>query len=223
MTEQTWAVIPTNGRQFVHDCIDSLINQVDGIVLVVNGHLADHQLMTSNPKVEAIPDLYADMNISRWWNRGIDHVASKMGEDLPEEPWNVLVVNDDVIACHNLVEKLSGEMRQANAALAFPNQFDNHRAFHKEAKPIDLHHRITGYCYMLRGESGLRLDENLVWWYGDDDLDWRARTQGGSLLVPWCKVQHLAPNGSMLERPELHRQAGKDRQTFINKWGRAPW
>lgn len=225
MTEKTWAIIPTNGRQFVHDCIDSLLPQVDGIVLVTNGEIADHKVLQPDPKVHVIADVYANLNISRWWNVGLDWVAYHMADwgESPTQPWNSLVVNDDVIACHNLVEKLSGEMRQSGAALAFPNQFDNHRAFHKEAKPIDLHHRITGYCFMLRGESGLRLDENLVWWYGDDDLDWRARTEGGSLLVPWCKVQHLAPNGTMVACPELHRQASQDRQTFINKWGKAPW
>jgi hypothetical protein len=75
---------------------------------------------------------------------------------------------------------------------------------------------------MLRGESELRLDESMAWWYSDDDLDWQARQQGGALLVPGIPVQHLCPNGSTNERPELQEQAGRDRQTFITKWGKAP-
>lgn len=222
MSVKTWAVIPTNGRPFVHDAIDSLIDQVDGIVLVLNG--GTNSVISDHPKIRAVKDDYEDLNISRWWNIGIDHVASLMRyQGTPEVAWNVLVVNDDVIAPVGLVELLSARMRACTAVLAYPNQHDIHHAFHRSPEPVNLFHRITGYCFMLRGESGLRLDESFVWWYGDDDLDWRARTCGGSLLVPRSPVQHRAPNGTMLEHPELHEQANRDRQTFINKWGRAPW
>lgn len=211
----TIAVVPSNGRLFLKGCIESLRNQVDRIVVVQNGEEIDF----FDEKVLVVLDSGTDMNISRWWNIGIEFAESMVDA----EQWNILVVNDDVIACHNLVETLSKEMRTSTATLAYPNQFDNHRFLYREAKPINLHHRITGYCYMLRGESRMRIDERFVWWAGDDDLDWRCRIAGGSLLVPWCKVDHRAPNGSFLEHPELHEQASKDMKTFEEKWGKRPW
>jgi hypothetical protein len=41
--------------------------------------------------------------------------------------------------------------------------------------------------------------------------------------VPGLAVEHRCPNGSMHERPELGKQAGRDRATFKAKWGRTPW
>jgi GT2 family glycosyltransferase len=213
MTE-TWAVVPSNGRSFLRECLDALLPQVEGIIVVSNGE-SD---FPSEPRVEIMTDERPDVNISRWWNMGIDAVAAKgLGE------WNVLVVNDDVIVPSNFVQILSDNMRSCSAAISFPNQHDNHRMLWRDPEPVNLFWRLTGYCFMMRGEIGLRLDESLVWWYGDDDLDWRARANGGSYLVPGCSVEHRAPNGSMLGRPDLHVQAGKDRETFIRKWGQAPW
>lgn len=214
----TWAVVPSNGRPMLYECLDSLFPQVEGIVIVANG---EDRIDSSHPKVSIVQDTGTDMNISRWWNIGMNVVDSLKGSGT--NSWNTLVVNDDVVAPVNLVETLSKEMRNCSAVLSFPNQHDNHRAFWREPGPVNLFHRITGYCFMLRGEALIRMDESLKWWYGDDDLDWRARTRGGSLLVPLCPVEHRAPNGSMLVHPELHTQAAIDRETFIKKWGQAPW
>src|SRR3990170_5121606 len=188
----TIAVIPSNGRPYLEQCVSSLREQVERIIVVANGPLSNLMSQTIEG-VTYIQDPEPDLNISRWWNIGIDFAESMA---YPAEQWNTLVVNDDVIACHNLVETLSREMRLNTSVLAYPNQHDNHRFLHRNAGPVDLHHRITGYCYMLRGEAKLRIDDRFVWWAGDDDLDWNARRMGGSLLVPWCKVQHQAPNGS---------------------------
>lgn len=212
----TWVVVPSNGRPFLEQCIESLRNQVDKIIIVQNG---GEDFYIKDEKIIFVPDTGTDLNISRWWNIGIDFVENNIGT----ESWNTLVVNDDIIACHNLVESLSRELRMTTAVLAYPNQFDNHRFLHRNPGPIDLHHRITGYCYMLRGETKMRLDETMVWWYSDDNLDWECRVAGGSLLVPWCKVQHRAPDGTFLVHPELHVQAANDRKTFVKKWGKAPW
>lgn len=114
-------------------------------------------------------------------------------------------------------------MRSTTAVLAYPDQCGGRQqVLHTAAEPVDLRQRITGYAFMLRGEHGQRFDEDLAWWYGDDSADWAAREQGGALLVPGIPVEHRCPNVSTVERPELAEQAGRDRQTFITKWGKAP-
>lgn len=210
------AIIPSNGREFLRDCLAFLAPQVDHVIVVSNGG----NTFEPSGNITVAPDLGDGMNISRWWNTGLD-AASVLVPD--GQPWNALVVNDDVVVPQTFVQRLSECLRLSGAALAFPNQHDSQRIIWHEPGPVNLFHRITGYCFMLRGETGLRFDENLVWWYGDDDMDWRARQVGGSYLVPGCPVQHRAPNGTMFEHPELHVQAGIDRQTFIDKWGQAPW
>lgn len=212
----TWVVAPSNGRGVLEGCISSLRNQVKGVVIVSNG---TKEFKVNDKKVTIISDTGFDMNISRWWNVGIEFVENVSCSD----QWNILVVNDDIVSPDNLVETLSHEMRLTTASLSFPNQHDSHKILWQRAEPVNLFHRITGFCFMLRGERYPRLDENLKWWYGDDDLDWRCRTQGGSLLVPGIAVHHVAPNGTFLEHPELHQQVSEDRNTFIEKWGKAPW
>ncbi|MDJ1137910.1 glycosyltransferase family 2 protein [Streptomyces iconiensis] len=217
MNAPTWAVIPSDGRPYLADCLSSLSGQVDGIVVVANGPLRESGV----PGTVTVEDTGTDRNISRWWNLGLAAVEHE-AQRVRAPRWNALVVNDDIIAPPNLAISLAAALRSTGAALAYPSQHDNEARLHTEAAPVPLEHRITGYAWMLRGETQLRADETLVWWYGDDDLDWRARTAGGAALVPGCAVEHRAPNGYTTAFPELAGQAGRDRATFITKWQQAP-
>lgn len=218
------AVIPARDRHdLLTDCIASVIDQVDRVIVIDN---------LSNPPIDpepwhgkaAVVSLPIDPpNISTLWNVGIslsDAAAYRAGAGT----WDIAVLNSDVVVPPRWIDTLSTAMRSTSAVLAYPDQHGGRQQIlHTKAEPIDLRQRITGYAYMLRGEAGLRLDEDLAWWYGDDDLDWTAREQGGALLVPGIPVEHRAPNISTNERPELAAQTGLDRETFRKKWGRTPW
>ncbi|HSC26847.1 MAG TPA: hypothetical protein VLD67_06210 [Vicinamibacterales bacterium] len=218
------AVIPTRDRHdMLADCINSVVDQVDRVIVIDN---------LSDPPIEPDPwdgkvgvaVLPIDPpNISTLWNVGLalaDAAAHRAGADA----WDIAVLNSDVVVPPGWIGKLSTAMRSTTAVLAYPDQHGGQQAIlHTRAEPIDLRQRITGYAFMMRGEHGLRFDESLAWWFGDDDGDWRAREEGGALLVPGLAVEHRCPNGSMYERPELQEQAGRDRETFQAKWGRTPW
>ena len=219
MAELTWAVVPSNGRSYLDGCLRSLRDQVDGIVVVANDDFDPGDL---GPDVVVVKDAGVDRNISRWWNLGLE-AAEGLARARGRDPWNALVVNDDVVCPPHLVRTLADKLREYRAAIAYPNQRDDVEAVWTRAEPVNLFHRITGYCFMLAGESGLRLDEQFVWWAGDDDLFWRGNQAGGSVLVPGCRVEHLSPNGSFALYPELNAQAGRDMESFARKWGRRPW
>ncbi|MDK1473594.1 glycosyltransferase [Streptomyces sp. 549] len=218
------AVIPTHNRHdMVSDCINSVVDQVDTVIVLDNG--SDPPICPEpwhgKAAVVAVP--LDPPNISTLWNIGLalaDSAAYRHGADR----WDIAVLNSDVTVPGGWVAGLSSAMRATAAVLAYPDQHGGRRqVLHTKAQPVDLRQRITGYAYLLRGETGLRLDEGLAWWYGDDSLDWTARERGGALLVPGLAVEHRCPNGSMYERPELQEQAGRDRETFRQKWGRTPW
>jgi GT2 family glycosyltransferase len=226
-----YAVVPTRDRlDLLASCVDSLLatSQVCRVVIVDNGSAEPVDAARWDGRAVVITWPQEPPNISRLWNAGLDWVAADVRHmqqrgGLGWEEWDVLVVNDDVVCPPELVETLSRAMRSTSAVLAFPDQCGGQQQIlHAQAAPVDLTQRITGYAYMLRGETGLRLDEDMAWWYSDDDLDWRARLAGGSLLVPGIPVEHRAPNEQTNARPELLAQAGRDRETFIAKWGRAP-
>lgn len=218
------AVIPTRDRHdLLADCISSIVDQVDHITVIDNLSKPPIDPEPWHGKVQVVWAPMDPPNIGAFWNVGIanaDLNAYRLGADR----WDIAVLNSDVVVPTGWVGGLSAAMRATSAVLAYPDQHGGaHQIIHTRAEPIDLRQRITGYAYLLRGETGLRLDEDLAWWYGDDDLDWRAREQGGALLVPGIPVEHRCPNGSMYERPELQAQAGRDRETFRKKWGRTPW
>lgn len=218
------AVIPARDRHdMLADCINSVVDQVDSVIIIDN--LSDPPIDPEpwDGKVAAVTVPLDPPNISTLWNVGLalaDSQAHRAGAD----QWDIAVLNSDVVVPSGWMYMLSGAMRSTTAVLAYPDQHGGTRQIlHTKAQPIDLRTRITGYAYMLRGEAGLRLDESMAWWYSDDSLDWEAREKGGALLVPGQAVEHRCPNGSMYERPELQEQAGRDRETFRQKWGRTPW
>ncbi len=218
------AVIPTRDRHdMLGDCVNSLVDQVDRVIVIDNQSEPPIDADPWHGKVGVIRLPLDPPNISTLWNTGLALVDAQ-AHQAGAEAWDIAVLNSDVTVPARWVERLSTAMRSTTAVLAYPDQHGGTRQIlHTKAQPVDLRTRITGYAFMLRGETGQRFDEDLAWWYGDDSADWTAREQGGALLVPGIPVEHRCPNGSMHERPELHEQAKRDRITFKSKWGRTPW
>jgi GT2 family glycosyltransferase len=223
------AVIPTRDRpDMLYDCVNSVIDQVDHVFIIDNASHppADHEqwpdTVDGRPRVMSARVDEDPPNLSRLWNLGLA-LADNAAWGRAATAWDIVVLNDDVMVPPGWVAALSTAMRETTAVLAYPDQFGaGRRILHTEPGPVDLRTRITGYAFMLRGEAGLRLDETFAWWYGDDDLDWRARQHGGALLVPGIPVRHRAPDAQTNARPELLAQAARDRQAFAAKWGRTP-
>ncbi len=211
----TYAVIPTEGRPCLHDCVAALRDQVDLTVLVcTNGYDGLDVVRPLAGDVAQVWDEDPVPNISRWWNLGLDR-AREAGP--VHEEWNVLVINDDTIMGPGSVAKLAEGLRAWNRAqMAFPGPWDQ---LFTEPGPD----RVTGWCFMLRGEGGLRADERLKWWTNDNNLDWDARLAGGTAMVTGVDHEHLHPNGYTNARPDLMEQAGRDMELFVQKWGRAAW
>ncbi len=209
-----WAVIPSRHRQTeLRNLVAQLREQDTQVVVVDNGV----SLLSEDPGVHVIRDFEDPPNLSRLWNVGLRYVADL---ESPNE-YFVAVLNDDLVIPPSFIENLAIGMMHGGAVAAFPDQHGQGGHLLDHAGPVSLFRRMTGYAFMLRGSAGLFADETLKWWYGDDDLDWRAREAGGVVCVAGVTVQHLHPNGSTTG--VLAEQAGRDRQTFVAKWGRAPW
>lgn len=196
------AVIPSLGRECLGGAMASLLPQVDRLVLVRTAEFDPP--FARDPRVLVTDDFAAPMNISRWWNRGL-YVARVLADSLGAPEWSVLVANDDIVAPPHLARTLEQAMRSGPAVMAYPAQPD---------RPCD---KVTGFAFMLRGESGLLADEDLVWWFGDDMLLLQAQRSGGAVCVPDCAVEHLHPSKLTFESAELSAQTHRDRETFMTK------
>lgn len=208
----TYAVIPTEGRPCLYDCIDALRDQVDRIVLVVNSGYNGTEIRDAIVMRDRTPG----PNVSRWWNIGLNAIAVRRIEAPETNRWNVLVVNDDTIMAPGSVAVLTAGLRKyPTAQMAYPG--DRERLLIEPGPD-----RVTGWCFALAGEGGLRFDERMRWWYSDNMGDWQARLTGGTAVVPGVGHTHLHPNGYTVARPDLTEQAGRDRDVFMSVWGRLP-
>jgi hypothetical protein len=232
----TYAVVPSMGRDCLAGCLESLLPQVEALFLIKTEDFTvpDVETRTAD-RLSVIDDLRRPKNISRWWNIGIT-AATAYARVFGQQEFNVLVVNDDIVAGDRLVEYLDRGMRGGLAAspvpvppgvrpvLAYPDNWPpyNRATFHDTPGGVELSTRISGWCFMLRGEAGITADEQFEWFYGDDDLDWRCRREGGAVMVPGCPVEHLYPNELTSRSAELSARTHIDRQLFAAKWGALP-
>lgn len=213
---ETWAVIPTRDREeLLHRCLDSLAGQVDGMVVVNNSDTP----LDLGGNVDVINRPEWPPNLSAMWNRGLDHVA----DHVLSAEWNVVVVNDDAELPANWTGTLSDALAETGAALAYTDRLGRPgRVLYREP-PVTPHESMSGWAFMLRGDTGYRFDEELRWWWGDTAADYWARLHGGTVAVPGPQPVHHCPNGHTNAHPVLAEQAGKDRQRFAEVWGPAPW
>lgn len=216
----TWAVIATKDRPVE---LFDLLSDLDPA----------HTVIVDNGSTPAVPAGLAAAvlridddppNLSALWNAGLDEVARRVE---PNTPYEVAILNDDLRIPAGTLPALAAALRLHHAAIAFPDVHGLLKAGQvhmlRTAAPHNLFHRMTGYCFLLAGELGLRLDERFRWWAGDDDIEWRAATRGGVLRVGGLTVHHLHPNSSTNGNPVLSEQANLDLQTFEDKWGVRPW
>lgn len=227
-----FAVIPTYNRP------DELLNLVTQ--LHYNEVKAENILIINNgrglpPGVEdcAVVQEPRPPHIYRMWNMGLSWAERRCfprsrPDGWPVPPHAVAILNDDVEVPPDFAARMIECLRDTQATIAFPDQgpgIVNEVPLDGKPTPQPLaKKRITGYCFVVNGTHGIRCDERFHWWYGDDDLDWQARRDyNGTWEVDGLTVKHLYPSESTNGNPELLTQAFRDRQTFISKWGKAPW
>lgn len=223
MPVPTYAVLPSNGRPCMRGCFDSLIGQVDHLFIIRNGGTGE--AWPAGPRVTII-DYRSDakLPIHQWWNAGIA-AAARLAAFAGVPEWNTLVVNDDVLAGPGSVAVLAGELRASTADLASPPRPEDQQNLPGPLllKGGELRRPggglwICGWFFLLRGEAGLCADTRFHWWYGDNDLEWQARSGGGALVVPGCGARNQFPGGHDMV---MSAETAQDAQLFAQKWPQA--
>ena len=144
--------------------------------------------------------------IQHWWTLGIDE-AQRRGATA------VAVLNDDIRVQPATLARLHSELTGTCAAIASPSRPGIRDGVHKRPL-IPYEPRLWGSIWVLNLATGLRPDERYVWWYGDNDLDLRARRHhGGVVLVP-VEYEHVHPSTATFRSPELLAIAERDGQRF---------
>jgi hypothetical protein len=191
----TFAVIPTRTeRKTLWPLIDVLLEA--GVIPVIV-RTWEH----AKPVPGAIElDGWDKMSITYWWNLGIDYVTKTM----PNAP--VLVLNDDLGMSVEMVNELLDELK------------DNDLIWSKNYGPY-VYSPFSGACFGLRAGT-IRLDEQFVWWHGDDDLYHRAKEAGLRLKETKVEPIHVRTTdyenwGTTMFADDIPR----DGALFASRWG----
>ena len=217
-----FAVIPTNGRACLKDCLMAISPQVDSTILVYTVPWKDGEVRPHPHFGVALRDV-GSPNISRWWNEGLDICTQVMDMTEGDTPgrYDVAILNDDVIVPPGWFDAVSDGMRMYECAAACSGAPNSSPVLLQRPGPVPLHTRLQGFAFILAGEKGIRANEELRWYFSDDYIDWRARELGGMVMIPGHSVNHLYPNEQMTG--ELHQFSAEDAAKFKEIWGVMPW
>ena len=218
-----YAVIPSNIRNCLWQCIEAIDPQVDKVVVIdTRGGSSSSSF---NDRVLFLAD-NGEPNISRGWNRGLNYVERTVtqpragGQIVPQHKWDVAVLNDDAIVPEGWFDDISRTMRTMGVAAGCSGGYGM-SVLHTQNEAPPLATRMQGFAFILAGELGLRADEQFIWYCGDDDLGRRAATAGGMVMVPGFHVNHLHPNGQVND--VLAAAIPGDMQRYVDKYGGRPW
>lgn len=211
-----FAVIPSNGRIVLDDCIAAIQPQVDRVFVIDTGDCHD-----ITREYDEVWRFQCDVpnNISHWWNEGINlanHLATT--HDYPSPQWSIAILNDDAIVPPGWFDAVANSMYERGAVAGCSG---NHDITWRKAEAVPLDMRMQGFAFMLKGGVPLWADEELKWYFTDDYIDWRARQMGGMSMCRGYPVEHRFPNGQLT--PELTAQIAQDAQLFVDIFGSRPW
>jgi hypothetical protein len=157
-------------------------------------------------------DDFGSPNIQRWWNLGISEAAKRGGRA-------VAVLNDDCRIGPSTLSALFNGLVASGAAISSPTRTGQKAGLHRKLsfpyRPV-----IQGALWMLDLESTIRPAEVFVWWFGDTDLDIRARQGQGGIVACDVEFEHLYPGQATGKSSALLTQSQKDEQAFELRWSR---
>lgn len=188
-----WAVIPTSSREKDY--------------LEVVEWCKNHDVTTVTISTSEEADKYSvgkviknrELNISKWWNLGLDYIAEQEFET--EEEYTVAVLNDDAIMPDDWFEKLERYISDGFSGAS--------------GYRFGTRLQISGYAFLLNGRHDIRADEELVWWFGDDSVARRCEEEGGFAYVSGIEVGNKYANSTS---EVFSEQIAKDRERYFEKY-----
>jgi len=144
--------------------------------------------------VVAIDD-FGPLNIQRWWKTGIEEAAARGATA-------VAVINDDLRIGPGALQELHHALVETGATVATPSRPPRKDGIHR-GRLIPYSPRIWGCLWMVDTASGLMPDPRYVWWYGDNDLDIRARRDHRGIVSVPVDYEHLHAGEGSGGSPEL--------------------
>ena len=151
-------------------------------------------------------------NIQRWWKRGIEESVAR-GASM------VAVLNDDISIPPGSLQNLAKELIRSGATIASPSRPPKPDGVHRRPL-VPYEPRLWGCYWILDASSGLLPDTGYSWWFGDNDLDIRARRDYSGVLNFNVPYEHFFPGEGTGNSPELQKLVAEDTLRYQEQNGR---
>ena len=221
------AVIPTRGWKDTADLLSDIVEQllhegVHTILIDTNGVGAG--LPYHCKALASVVVRNSERNIHKWWNLGLDIAA----EQWPDA--NVAILNDDIRMDSGMVGTLGMVLdTHPHALVTCPVPKDAYAP--RNLDPVwqiagPDRRGLTGWAFMLPAKVDYRFPEELVWWYGDNDLIRTAYVSDRVILsVGGTWVEHVdggSKTGDWSD-PKVKAQLDADGKTYAERWAARGW
>jgi hypothetical protein len=214
----TWVLTPCHHPRLsdLTTSLAHLSHPVDRTVVVTT--LPEPIAPEDLPGVTLLVSAEPGVNVSRWWNTGLDWIE----QHHEPGPYEVLCMESDVRIEWSTLARLRMVLRNYNLAMVGADWYGvvtSAVETRYDLDPWTTEHRIPGSCMLVAGELGLRFDEQFRWSYAADDFEWQHRKAAGTGLVRGLTMEHGPARPLTGERAEY---AEVDRQRFVAKWAGPP-
>ena len=160
------------------------------------------------------------VGIQHMWNRGIEAVGRVS---------HIAFLNDDVRLSPECLSSLANSLENdPSIGIICPNystveMTEDRQVFNTCGSRYDGTGGLAGFAMMLRSELAkvYSFDEQLTWWYGDDDvLLWVTKTMGlRAVIAHQARCQHADSVTIRTDPPtDFGRLVAEDREYFRAKW-----
>lgn len=220
-------VVPVKDNlDMTRDLVGQLAGQgaVTDILLFDNGSTDPDMVEWLAEQTEAsVFDAAEAPGISHMWNAGIVEALNRH-HGLAD----VVFLNNDVRLGPRCVRRLIAGLRSDPTLMAACPNYDGRPGSGVTelrgicANRYDGTGGLAGFAFALRAEwiaSGFRFDEDMAWWFSDNDLCLQIEQAGGRYgMVHDARCLHI-DGGSQTETPDWwEERIAKDREAFEAKW-----
>lgn len=211
-------IVAHNRQELLDQTIAAIQPQVD-VVLVLDNASDPPLTVPEGVKTLLVPD--QPPNLARFWNIGLDLFQLWYRDQ--DQPYDLAILCDDVLIPEGWFGAVTQAMRETQtvAGSSHPSGFTPTTV--KRDMDGDIRNRMCSWAFIVDGDTKVRADESMHWWWFDTDFDIELRRNGGTVLIGTHPAPNLQPNFYTNSKPELGEQAGRDRGVFVAKHGRAPW